>query len=86
MTDLLYYGGIVAAVITLLAFVLQLKKMVITKDTTGISYHLSFWLSLSMLLWVGFGLSLDEPVIWVTNAIGVSLNGCMIFVKFIVEK
>jgi uncharacterized protein with PQ loop repeat len=82
MIDILYYGGVIAAVITLSALSLQLRKMIITRDTTGISYHLSIWISVSMGLWIGFGISLNEPIIYISNLIGVIINILILLVKY----
>ncbi len=78
-----YLVGIIAVSMTLSAFGYQLFKVVRTKETKALSYNLMIWIGLAMALYVVFGYYfLNEPIIYVGNAIGVLLNIGLLYYKW----
>ncbi|MCH9658477.1 hypothetical protein K0U27_07260 [archaeon] len=51
----------------------QMCKMIRTKETEAISYGLSILMGFSTSLWMAYGISRNDPVIYVPNAILVAI-------------
>ncbi len=82
MTDTLYYAGIVAVIMTLSAFGLQIHKVFRTKNTKALSYNLMIWLGIAMGMYVIFGISLNEPIIYIGNIIGFTMQITLLVAKW----
>ncbi|MCL4155624.1 UNVERIFIED_CONTAM: hypothetical protein GTU68_028938 [Idotea baltica] len=61
------YLGYIAAILTTGSFLPQLIKTVKTKDTSGISLTMYFFLVLGITLWFIYGICLDSMPIILAN-------------------
>ena len=74
---LLYLAGIAASIISLSGITFQLIRIIQIKDATAHSYGGLSFISLSLFLWILFGISLNDPVVIWVNVIA--------FIEFIMK-
>jgi MtN3 and saliva related transmembrane protein len=74
--------GIVATFFSLWSTVPQIRKSLKTKKTDDVSKWLIICLIGGLSLWVLYGVLKGDIIIAIANAIGVSLNLCLLFLKW----
>jgi MtN3 and saliva related transmembrane protein len=74
--------GILATFFTLWSTVPQIRKSLKTKKTDDVSKWLIICLTGGLSLWVAYGVLKGDMIIVIANAIGVSLNLCLLFLKW----
>lgn len=74
--------GILATFFSLWSTVPQIRKSLKTKKTDDVSKWLIICLTGGLSLWVAYGVLKGDMIIAVANAIGVSLNLCLLFLKW----
>ena len=74
--------GILATFFTLWSTVPQIRKSLKTKKTDDVSKWLIICLTGGLSLWVAYGVLKGDMIIAIANAIGVSLNLCLLFLKW----
>ena len=74
--------GLFATFFTLWSTVPQIRKVLRTKEAEDVSKWLIISLILGLSLWVVYGISKDDVIIAGSNIIGVSLNVCLLVLKF----
>jgi MtN3 and saliva related transmembrane protein len=78
----LFLVGILATFFTLWSTVPQIRKSLKTKKTDDVSKWLIICLTGGLSLWVAYGVLKGDMIIAIANAIGVSLNLCLLFLKW----
>jgi MtN3 and saliva related transmembrane protein len=78
---LVFLVGILATFFTLWSTVPQIRKSLKTKKTDDVSKWLIICLTGGLSLWVAYGVLKGDMIIAIANAIGVSLNLCLLFLK-----
>jgi MtN3 and saliva related transmembrane protein len=78
----IFLVGILATFFTLWSTVPQIRKSLKTKKTDDVSKWLIICLISGLSLWVAYGALKGDIVIAIANAIGVSLNVCLLFLKW----
>jgi MtN3 and saliva related transmembrane protein len=79
---LLTFIGLLATAFSVASTLPQIRKALKTKDTEDVSIRFLVVLIIGLSLWSIYGLGRADIVILVGNAIGVSLNICMLILKF----
>jgi MtN3 and saliva related transmembrane protein len=79
---LLTFIGLLATAFSVASTLPQIRKALKTKDTEDVSIRFLVVLIIGLSLWSIYGLGRADIVILVGNAIGVSLNICMLVLKF----
>lgn len=79
---LVFVVGILATFFTLWSTVPQIWKSLKTKKTDDVSKWLIICLTGGLSLWVAYGVIKGDMIIAIANAIGVSLNLCLLFLKW----
>ena len=79
---LLTFIGLLATAFSVASTLPQIRKALKTKDTKDVSIRFLVVLIIGLSLWSIYGLGRADIVILVGNAIGVSLNICMLVLKF----
>ena len=74
--------GLFATFFSLWSTVPQIRKVLRTKEAEDVSNWLIIYLILGLSLWVVYGISKDDVIIAGSNSIGVSLNVCLLVLKF----
>jgi MtN3 and saliva related transmembrane protein len=74
--------GILATFFTMWSTVPQIRKSLKTKKTDDVSKWLIICLTGGLSLWVAYGVLKGDMIIVIANAIGVSLNLCLLFLKW----
>jgi MtN3 and saliva related transmembrane protein len=74
--------GILATFFTMWSTVPQIRKSLKTKKTDDVSKWLIICLTGGLSLWVAYGVLKGDMIIAIANAIGVSLNLCLLFLKW----
>ena len=74
--------GILATFFSLWSTVPQIRKSLKTKKTDDVSKWLIICLIGGLSLWVLYGVLKGDIIIAIANAIGVSLNLCLLFLKW----
>jgi MtN3 and saliva related transmembrane protein len=74
--------GILASIFALSSTVPQIIKGVKTKKMDDVSVWLILSLIVGLSLWVIYGISKSDAVIFGGNTVGVSLNVVLLFLKF----
>lgn len=74
--------GILATFFSLWSTVPQIRKSLKTKKTDDVSKWLIICLTGGLSLWVAYGVLKGDMIIAIANAIGVSLNLCLLFLKW----
>ncbi len=74
--------GILASIFALSSTVPQIIKGVKTKKMDDVSVWLILSLIVGLSLWVIYGIGISDVVIVGGNAVGVSLNVVLLFLKF----
>ena len=78
---IIFVIGISATFFSLWSTVPQIKKSLKTKKTDDVSKWLIISLIVGLSLWVLYGIVKGDMVIAVANAIGVTLNVILLFLK-----
>ena len=78
----IFLVGILATFFTLWSTVPQIRKSLKTKKTDDVSKWLIICLTSGLSLWVAYGILKGDMIIAIANAIGVSLNLCLLFLKW----
>ncbi|MDW0139661.1 MAG: SemiSWEET family sugar transporter [Nitrososphaeraceae archaeon] len=78
---IIFVIGISATFFSLWSTVPQIKKSLMTKKTDDVSKWLIISLIVGLSLWVIYGIVKWDIVIAVANAIGVTLNSILLFLK-----
>lgn len=84
--SLLYLAGIGASIISLSGITFQLVRIIQIKDATAHSYNGLILISTSLFLWIIFGISLNDPVIFWVNMIAFVEFVCKIVLKYYFQK
>ena len=79
---LIFLIGILATFFSLWSTVPQIRKSLRTKKTDDVSKWLIMCLIGGLSLWVLYGILKTDNIIVVANAIGVSLNSYLLFLKW----
>jgi MtN3 and saliva related transmembrane protein len=79
---LLTFIGLLATAFSVASTLPQIRKALKTKDTEDVSIRFLVVLIIGLSLWSIYGFGRADIVILVGNAIGVSLNICMLVLKF----
>ncbi len=79
---LIFLIGILATFFSLWSTVPQIRKSLRTKKTDDVSKWLIMCLIGGLSLWVLYGMLKTDIIIIVANAIGVSLNSYLLFLKW----
>ena len=79
---LIFLIGILATFFSLWSTVPQIRKSLRTKKTDDVSKWLIMCLIGGLSLWVLYGILMTDFIIVVANAIGVSLNSYLLFLKW----
>lgn len=74
--------GVLATFFSLWSTVPQIRKSLKTKKTDDVSKWLIICLTGGLSLWVAYGVLKGDMIIAIANAIGVSLNLCLLFLKW----
>jgi len=74
--------GILATFFSLWSTVPQIRKSLKTKKTDDVSKWLIICLIGGLSLWLLYGVLKGDIIIAIANAIGVSLNLCLLFLKW----
>jgi MtN3 and saliva related transmembrane protein len=74
--------GILATFFSSWSTVPQIRKSLNTKKTDDVSKWLIICLTGGLSLWVAYGVLKGDMIIAIANAIGVSLNLCLLFLKW----
>ena len=83
MDSLVTFGvGILATFLTLWSTVPQIRKVLKTKEADDVSKWLIISLIVGLTLWSLYGYLIDDIVVMIANAIGVSLNLCLLYLKW----
>lgn len=83
---LIFLIGILATFFSLWSTVPQIRKSLRTKKTDDVSKWLIMCLIGGLSLWVLYGILKTDIIIIVANAIGVSLNSYLLFLKWKFSK
>ena len=75
--------GVLATFFSLWSTVPQIRKSLKTKKTNDVSKWLIICLTGGLSLWVVYGVLKGDVIIAIANAIGVSLNLYLLFLKWI---
>ncbi|MFN2435300.1 MAG: SemiSWEET family sugar transporter [Nitrososphaeraceae archaeon] len=78
---IIFVIGISATIFSLWSTVPQIRKSLKTKETDDVSKWLIISLIVGLSLWVIYGIVKGDIVIAVANAIGVTLNLILLFLK-----
>jgi MtN3 and saliva related transmembrane protein len=78
----IFLVGILATFFSLWSTVPQIRKSLKTKKTDDVSKWLIICLTGGLSLWVAYGVLKGDMIIAIANAIGVSLNLCLLFLKW----
>lgn len=78
---IIFVLGITATFFSLWSTVPQIKKSLKTKKTEDVSKWLMISLIVGLSLWVLYGIVKSDIIIAVANAIGVTLNLILLFLK-----
>ncbi|MDW0137968.1 MAG: SemiSWEET family transporter [Nitrososphaeraceae archaeon] len=78
---IIFVIGISATFFSLWSTVPQIKKSLMTKKTDDVSKWLIISLIVGLSLWVLYGIVKGDIIIAVANAIGVTLNLILLFLK-----
>ena len=78
--------GILATFLTLWSTVPQIKKVLKTREADDVSKWLILSLIIGLSLWSLYGYLRQDVVIMISNAIGVSLNICLLYLKWKYSK
>ena len=78
---LLTFIGLLATAFSVASTLPQIRKALKTKDTEDVSIRFLVVLIIGLSLWAIYGLGKADIVILIGNAIGVSLNICMLVLK-----
>ena len=81
MQSLIPWLGVVAAVLTSLSYVPQVRKAWPRGSTKDLSLHMLIVLTAGLLLWVAYGLLRNDWVIVAANSIGAALSGSVLAFK-----
>lgn len=73
--------GLVAGTLTALCFVPQVFRVLMTRDTKGISLLSYLLLLMSMILWAIYGTMLHNIIIICSNTINICLAGIITYIK-----
>ena len=73
--------GFMAAICTTLAFVPQALKTIETRDTTSISLWMYVIFTTGVLLWLVYGLAIDNWPIIVANLVTFALSATILWFK-----
>jgi MtN3 and saliva related transmembrane protein len=73
--------GTSAGCFTIMAFLPQVCKTYKTKSAKGVSIHMFIIYSISILLWIAYGILLDKQVIYIPNMIIFVLSITQIILK-----
>jgi len=73
---LMYYGAPLSTVVT----------VVKTKSSTTLNLPLSIMQTINGCLWLGYGIAVSDPFIYVPNAIGACTGGLLCFLLFIYRE
>jgi len=73
--------GYVAGTLTLIGYLPQTIKVIRTRQTKDLSLATFSIIGVSAVLWTIYGLSKDQPAIWVTNAVVAVCSGIIIYLK-----
>jgi MtN3 and saliva related transmembrane protein len=83
MDSLVTFGvGILATFLTLWSTVPQIRKVLKTKEADDVSKWLIISLIVGLSLWSLYGYLIDDIVVMIANAIGVSLNLSLLYLKW----
>lgn len=82
MQDIFYLAGIVAAAISISGITFQLIRIIRIKEARSQSYSGLALIATSLFLWILFGISLNDPVIFFVNVIGFILFIAQIILKY----
>ena len=78
MIDLI---GYIAAILTTISFLPQAIKIIITKDTAGISLAMYVIFTTGVGFWLFYGILLKNPIIITSNLITLILTGIILAIK-----
>jgi MtN3 and saliva related transmembrane protein len=73
--------GIAGAVFSVLLFYPQLSKSIRTKSTKDIAHMTYVYIMLNSMLWLGYGIMANNPILYVPNFLAVCLSGIMLHIK-----
>ena len=73
--------GTMAAILTTLCWVPQAIKIILTRDTRAISLITQSTLVLGIMLWLAYGLAMDDPPLIWSNVVTLALNALILGLK-----
>jgi MtN3 and saliva related transmembrane protein len=73
--------GIIAAILTTVSFLPQAYKTIRTRDTSGISLAMYLLFTVGVGLWFVYGITLDDPAIYLANGITAVLTVIILSIK-----
>lgn len=73
--------GFIAGILSLVGFLPQAIKAVMTRQTDDLSLTTFIMVGISALLWVVYGLSNQLPAIWITNIVVAISNFVIVCAK-----
>jgi MtN3 and saliva related transmembrane protein len=79
---MIFLIGILATFFTPWSTVPQIRKSLNTKNTDDVSKWLIICLTGGLPLWIAYGVLKGDMIIAVANSIGISLNLCLLFLKW----
>lgn len=83
LASLVPYFGTVAAFLTTASFLPQVIKTLHTRDTRGISVLMYAAFVAGVALWLVYGILLDQPPIWIGNAITLLFAAIVLVMKLV---
>ena len=74
--------GALAAILTMFSFIPQIFKSLRTKSVEDVSPVTLFQLSAGVMLWIIYGISRQDPIIIIANAVSLITLVVLIFLYF----
>jgi MtN3 and saliva related transmembrane protein len=81
MTGIVPWIGVVAAILTSLSYIPQVRKAWPRGSTKDLSLHMLMVLTGGLVLWVVYGLMKGDLVIVIANCVGAALSGSVLAFK-----
>ena len=73
--------GFLAAALTSLSFVPQVVKIIVTRDTRGISLHMYFLFVVGVACWLAWGVMKNQLPVVLANGLTLALSGTVLLLK-----
>jgi len=79
--DIIFVTGLLAAVLTTIAFLPQVLKAYTTKHTKDLSLVMFVLFSLGLILWTIYGIALNSLPIILANTVTLAMSLYLLFLK-----